>query len=700
MADEERAALSPFLAADFEAAAYARQLAGGGTAAAIEEQQAALQAQAAQAAAQQRQAVGRQQTQVLAQVAGVQRLDAELSQVEARVSEMRGAVQGLRARIRVASAQAQGFGRQAQNLQRAQQRVRALARFMQLARRLDAQLAGDEFGLAALTLADVERVGAGLRGVGAVDAARAGVEARRQRILARAAQVVDAGMQRLSAAEVGGGAAMLGALGALEAHVRARMDAEAARAQVEVGELLAADAVQQQVRQHNARASAGDGSDMVGVGDVVWARVEQAADALAARAQRVRVLARAARSAERADAWWQRAARALAAALAAGAVGAVVAPAYPRLVRLVEPRLAAARVDAGVLRDALGAMEAAYVARAATRIDDAHARLLATPTRRLAAGAARSVRTELEAVRGDTRLTAAVAGTAAAALRRVAEALAGAPAELINAAAQLARENTDLDAGLDAARAMVRTAASVQAQALLDVHERAAADAVLGGDADAWTRALQQLQAAAEALELRSLDVDVLGAAARLLRLYVHAACAAEALTEAMRMRVVGELPQLELLCSQVAAAAGLALPAAGAAYRALRLLRPLLFEDSAELATRLDAYAELRRVDLLGHVAGRVAAACPAADAGAHALLGCTRQQWLECVAGRVGDWAAVCGAGASADVRAQWLDAPSLADACDAVARAALERLLRAGGAQLDGGLRQLGERALNLA
>ncbi|KAJ1825419.1 hypothetical protein LPJ70_008023, partial [Coemansia sp. RSA 2708] len=147
----------PFLAADFEAAAYARQLAGGGTAAAIEEQQAALQAQAAQAAAQQRQAVGRQQTQVLAQVAGVQRLDAELSQVEARVSEMRGAVQGLRARIRVASAQAQGFGRQAQNLQRAQQRVRALARFMQLARRLDAQLAGDEFGLAALTLADVER---------------------------------------------------------------------------------------------------------------------------------------------------------------------------------------------------------------------------------------------------------------------------------------------------------------------------------------------------------------------------------------------------------------------------------------------------------------------------------------------------------------------------------------------------------------
>ncbi|KAJ2632416.1 Conserved oligomeric Golgi complex subunit, partial [Coemansia sp. RSA 1694] len=346
-----------------------------------------------------------------------------------------------------------------------------------LVRRLRAQLPDDparaDFALAALTLADIERLTGGgdaLRGVRLADRALADdVAPRRARTLAEAERLVGGGMRRARASDVAAGLQILANLGALPGAVAAAVR----RCAVEW-----AGHVDGALRPHAHAAGA------------AWAQLEALADDLARRGAELRVLERvlarrrdsvlprfdvavganiAANSTatvhvtadsdvvallgDRALAfWWGTAVAALAAELdAACAESSVIRQAlingYPRLVQLLvsklegilAPRLggvvsvAAASHASGDLRGAcvapqmphvlygdagpavlwgrlLAKYEAEYVLRAAARISDA------PPSRRLVAGVVRSISTELEMAKSDTRLSAAVARAAAAAV--------------------------------------------------------------------------------------------------------------------------------------------------------------------------------------------------------------------------------------------------------------------------------------------
>ncbi|KAJ1670299.1 Conserved oligomeric Golgi complex subunit, partial [Coemansia sp. RSA 25] len=471
---------------------------------------------------------------LLQQVVGVRAVDAALGRIEDQVRAIKASMHGLRTRVRVPYEQALRCTAQAANLQAATACVRALARLAQLVRRLRAQLPDDparaDFALAALTLADIERLTGGgdaLRGVRLADRALADdVAPRRARTLAEAERLVGGGMRRARASDVAAGLQILANLGALPGAVAAAVR----RCAVEW-----AGHVDGALRPHAHAAGA------------AWAQLEALADDLARRGAELRVLERvlarrrdsvlprfdvavganiAANSTatvhvtadsdvvallgDRALAfWWGTAVAALAAELdAACAESSVIRQAlingYPRLVQLLvsklegilAPRLggvvsvAAASHASGDLRGAcvaprmphvlygdagpavlwgrlLAKYEAEYVLRAAARISDAVGRCFPPPpppglldaqeawassasssqrglgglglgglgglgggggasaepssspeppSRRLVAGVVRSISTELEMAKSDTRLSAAVARAAAAAV--------------------------------------------------------------------------------------------------------------------------------------------------------------------------------------------------------------------------------------------------------------------------------------------
>ncbi|KAJ1949428.1 Conserved oligomeric Golgi complex subunit, partial [Linderina macrospora] len=499
---------------------------------------------------------------LLRQVIGVKAVDSTLGQIEEQVREIKSYMHGLRAKIRVPYEQAMMYTNQSSNLQTAIKYVRLTSKFIQLVRRLMVQIPdsaldtgkGPDYPLAALTLLDIEKLvgGGDLAGIKVIDEAMANiVNKRRELTMHEAASMLDSGMRRQNQSDIASGLQILFNLGTLASTVAGKVRQYTIDWAQHISGKLDPKHIQAYVRDHNAKATSADGSDMIGITSVVWSTIEELIDELLVRGLELRTLERVLarkrdalprfdvsvtaldtkadgssssggmsfldlvveRLGDRALAfWWGTAVSALAAELEEACANSSVirqtlTNSYPRLVQLFFPKLehilspklggvtTVARnvtvdmsswdLDAerrrasfvgqpipsaqGVSYDdpgprilwdkLLGKFETEYVAKAATRIDDAVKRcyppppppgLLSAqeswkrgttskqtgsaghvsgptelelmtavnivPNRKLVAGVVRSISTELEMAKSDTKLRCAIAEAASSAV--------------------------------------------------------------------------------------------------------------------------------------------------------------------------------------------------------------------------------------------------------------------------------------------
>ncbi|KAJ2803442.1 hypothetical protein H4S07_004455, partial [Coemansia furcata] len=138
----------------------------------------------------------------------------------------------------------------------------------------------------------------------------------------------------------------------------------------------------------------------------------------------------------------------------------------------------------------------------------------------------------------------------------------------------------------------------------------------------------------------------------RYLSLYARVVCLTFPLSEAAKLRLTAEVTQFEFACSQLVTAsaskgggatAAPKLADVGRSYRALRLVRPLLFTDVAELLTivqgthvvdRSLAWSDLPVFDLVDHILCRAATELgdgAMKSAMPYAILGWSKRQWIE---------------------------------------------------------------------
>ncbi|KAJ2487731.1 hypothetical protein IWW37_005128 [Coemansia sp. RSA 2050] len=193
-----------------------------------------------------------------------------------------------------------------------------------------------------------------------------------------------------------------------------------------------------------------------------------------------------------------------------------------------------------------------------------------------------------------------------------------------------------------------------QTALLLDAADKAITEAILSSadisdDGQALFEApMQWLQAQVlEPLETDCCRHLVFAMVDRYLSLYARVVCLTFPLSEAAKLRLTAEATQFEFACSQLVAASatkagslpGPKLADVGRSYRALRLVRPLLFTDTEELqsiiqGTQQQMWVDLPVVDLVDHVICRVAT-----ELGDEALLsvlpfsllGWSKRQWVE---------------------------------------------------------------------
>ncbi|KAJ2800695.1 hypothetical protein H4S07_005118, partial [Coemansia furcata] len=301
-----------FLSSSFDAAHYAQRIAssdtqckGGAQEAGdgITQLMATLASRADSLESLLKHTIIRSHEELLQQVVSVRAVDSSLGQIEDQVREIKSYMHGLRTKVRVPYEQALTYTRQAANLQAATACVRGTSKFIQLVRRLRAQipdsaLSGEgraDFPLAALTLLDIEKLvgGCALGGVRLVDRAMADVvSVRRALTMAEAERLVGSGMRRAHQSDIGAGLQILFNLGTLPAAIAATVRRYTVEWASYVAGRLDPKAVHAQVREHNAQATAGDGSDMIGITAVLWARMEALVDELAVRGMELRALER------------------------------------------------------------------------------------------------------------------------------------------------------------------------------------------------------------------------------------------------------------------------------------------------------------------------------------------------------------------------------------------------------------------------
>ncbi|KAJ2799279.1 Conserved oligomeric Golgi complex subunit [Coemansia guatemalensis] len=252
---------------------------------------------------------------LLRQIVGVKAVDSSLGQIEEQVREIKSYMHGLRTKIRVPYEQVLKYTNQSNNLQLAIAHVRATSRFMQLVQRLRVQIpdsavvvvvaepskattsteARPDYALAALTLLDIEKLvsGSDLAGVHVVDRAMEQiVNQRRVQTIAEAESMIDAGMRRQHQSDIASGLQIMFNLGVLPTCVANRVRRHTVEWAEYVSGMLDPKAINAYVREHNDKATAVDGSDMVGIDSVLWKRLEAIVDGLLARGLELRVLER------------------------------------------------------------------------------------------------------------------------------------------------------------------------------------------------------------------------------------------------------------------------------------------------------------------------------------------------------------------------------------------------------------------------
>ncbi|KAJ2781469.1 Conserved oligomeric Golgi complex subunit [Coemansia javaensis] len=397
-----------FLAPGFDAAQYAQNAVKGesssGQADRIAQLMAALSGRAESLDDLMQRTIVASHEDLLSQIVGIKTLDVSLGQVEEQVREIKSYMHGLRTKIRVPYEQSRVYANQSSNLHAAIQSVRGTSKFIQLVRRLrtlmpdsavrplgDGQSPGDaqpDFALAALTLLDIDRLvsGSDLAGIRLVDEAMERVVSRRRELTVGVAEeLIESGMRRQHQSDISSGMQVLFNLGVLPALVAKRVRGYTVSWAAFVSGKLNPKAISACVREHNARSTAIDGSDMVGIDSVLWSRLEALVDELLARGLELRALERVlarkrdvlprfdasggALDGQRADwgagaaagvsfldltvseigdrvlaFWWGTAVNALAAEAAAacaesGVIRQILTNSYPRLVQLFLPKL-------------------------------------------------------------------------------------------------------------------------------------------------------------------------------------------------------------------------------------------------------------------------------------------------------------------------------------------------------------------------
>ncbi|KAI9503853.1 hypothetical protein GGI25_005765 [Coemansia spiralis] len=241
---------------------------------------------------------------LLKQVIGVKALDVSLSGVEDQVREIKTYMHGLRTKIHVPYEQSLTYTNQSSNLQLAIKHVQSTAKFIQLVRRLKTQIPEDylrggdakpDFALAALTLLDIERtvVGSDLLGIRVVDHGLETIVNERRALTIREAQnMLETGMRSRGQAEIAGGLQILFNLNTLATTIVDRVNKYIEDWTQLVSGQLDPKEINAFVREHNAKATNIDGSDMIGITGVVWTRLESLVDGLLARGLELCVLDR------------------------------------------------------------------------------------------------------------------------------------------------------------------------------------------------------------------------------------------------------------------------------------------------------------------------------------------------------------------------------------------------------------------------
>ncbi|KAJ1930895.1 hypothetical protein FBU59_006895, partial [Linderina macrospora] len=225
-----------------------------------------------------------------------------------------------------------------------------------------------------------------------------------------------------------------------------------------------------------------------------------------------------------------------------------------------------------------------------------------------------------------------------------------------------------------------------QISVLLGVADRAIEQCIVDAELSEIKRfdqtdgTLAALELAAQWLQtqiLETLEVNCQKQVARMvdryLRLYLRSVCLTFPLSEDAKLRLTGEVTQFEFACSQIMAASDSAaslqmsgaqrvvsptrhrssftgkpkpkLSDLGRPYQALRMVRPLLFMDMAELASTvaeqdsLDGWKSVPFVDLIDHIVCRLATEQTASHGSAaptvekrlpHGILGWPKERWV----------------------------------------------------------------------
>ncbi|PIA12740.1 hypothetical protein COEREDRAFT_90094 [Coemansia reversa NRRL 1564] len=249
---------------------------------------------------------------LLKQIVGVKAVDSSLGQIEEQVREIKLYMHGLRTKICVPYEQVLRYTNQSSNLQLAIAHVRATTKFMQLVQRLRVQIPDTavvvepsesmrstttrpDYALAALTLLDIEKLvnGNDLTGVHVVDRAmEQTVNQRRVQTIAEAESMIDAGMQRQHQSDIASGLQIMFNLGVLPICVANRVRKRTVGWADYVSGMLDPKSINTCVRDHNKKATAVDGSDMVSIDSILWKRLETIVDELLTRGLELRVLER------------------------------------------------------------------------------------------------------------------------------------------------------------------------------------------------------------------------------------------------------------------------------------------------------------------------------------------------------------------------------------------------------------------------
>ncbi|KAJ2554056.1 Conserved oligomeric Golgi complex subunit [Coemansia sp. RSA 1933] len=285
------------------------------------------------------------------------------------------------------------------------------------------------------------------------------------------------------------------------------------------------------------------------------------------------------------------------------------------------------------------------------------------PNRKLVAGVIRSMSTELEMAKFDPRLSASVAGAASSAARTFASITEtkiaavtvnpsvlnpfGVPPHpltkslvgLLNSADALRLGIEDLGSrGFSVDSSVLGALVDKHMAGLLTTADRAVLEAICqaGTSADSsslpsldlFDIAAQWLQTQVlEPMSIASFRKQIIDMITKYLCAYTRVVCLTLPLTEETKLLLTGHATQFEFACSQLMAAASKisspggskqqakALSSLGRPYRALRLMRPLLFMNTTELIGLVSAGesspgSDILVADLADHIVCRLATA------------------------------------------------------------------------------------------